>query len=223
MIPWIQVYSNLPTHRKTAKLADELGLSSSATSPKIVAAGILISLWTWAIQNAYDGDLSECSAETIAEACRWKKSPERLVQSLKSAGFLDDNMTLHDWEEYSQMLIDKEDVRKAQTRERVKRYRERKKDAQEPMTCQYCGEPATGYDHIIPRSKGGTDDDNNLVPCCPWCNSAKQDRDLVDFLNRNLDRVNVDSVTKCKNLSKLVTFDNVTKKFKVTVTRNGYM
>lgn len=127
MIPWIQVYSNLTTHRKTGRLADELGLANSFVSPDVVAVGILISLWTWAIQNASNGDLSDCSARAIAEACRWKKKPEMLIESLKAAGWLDADNKLHDWEEYAGLLMEQEDSRKAKTRERVQRYREKKK------------------------------------------------------------------------------------------------
>lgn len=36
----------------------------------------------------------------------------------------------------------------------------------------YIGE----VDHVIPRSKGGTDDLSNLVLCCQTCNSTKRDR-----------------------------------------------
>ena len=127
MIPWIQVYSNLTTHRKTGRLADELGLANSFVSPDVVAVGILISLWTWAIQNASNGDLSECSARAIAEACRWKKKPELLIDALKAARWLDEDRKLHDWEEYASLLLEQEDNRKAKTRERVQRYRENKK------------------------------------------------------------------------------------------------
>ena len=77
MIPWIQVYSNLPQHPKTSRLADELGLTCAALNPNVLAVGLLVSLWTWAIQNAYNGDLSGCSDRSIAEACLWKKKPER--------------------------------------------------------------------------------------------------------------------------------------------------
>lgn len=127
MIPWIQVYSNLTTHRKTGRLADELGLANSFVSPDVVAVGILISLWTWAVQNASNGDLSGCSPRAIAEACRWKKKPDLLIDALKAAGWLDADNKLHDWEEYAGLLMEQEDSRKAKTRERVQRYRDKKK------------------------------------------------------------------------------------------------
>ena len=31
-------------------------------------------------------------------------------------------------------------------------------------------------DHVIPQSKGGTNDIDNLVPCCFSCNAKKKDR-----------------------------------------------
>lgn len=126
MIPWIQVYSNLPQHPKTTKLADELGLTSTALNPNVLAVGLVVSLWTWAIQNAYNGDLSGCSQRAIAEACLWKKKPETLVKALQKAGFLDADMKLHDWEEYACLLVEQEENRRAKTRDRVKRYREKK-------------------------------------------------------------------------------------------------
>lgn len=126
MIPWIQVYSNLPQHPKTTKLADELGLASAALNPNVLAVGLVVSLWAWAIQNAYNGDLSGCSQRAIAEACLWKKKPETLVKALQKAGFLDADMKLHDWEEYACLLVEQEENRRAKTRDRVKRYRDKK-------------------------------------------------------------------------------------------------
>jgi hypothetical protein len=49
--------------------------------------------------------------------------------------------------------------------------------------CQYCGQKATGEDHIFPRSKGGSEDLKNRVACCKDCNMAKSIMDLADFLN----------------------------------------
>jgi len=43
--------------------------------------------------------------------------------------------------------------------------------------CQYCGsENATTVDHVIPISKGGTDDPENLVAACSRCNYSKGNR-----------------------------------------------
>lgn len=126
MIPWIQVYSNLPQHPKTSRLADELGLTSAAFNPNTLAVGLLVCLWTWAIQNACDGNLASCSPRAIADACQWKKKPDILVKALIKTGWLDSDMRLHDWEEYASLLMEKEENRKAKTRERVKRCRERK-------------------------------------------------------------------------------------------------
>lgn len=35
------------------------------------------------------------------------------------------------------------------------------------------GIPLATVDHVIPRSKGGTNQMSNLVPCCAECNSLK--------------------------------------------------
>lgn len=45
-------------------------------------------------------------------------------------------------------------------------------------TCQYCGVARQNLtiDHIIPKSKGGTDDWTNIVTACNKCNTKKGDR-----------------------------------------------
>lgn len=47
-------------------------------------------------------------------------------------------------------------------------------------TCQYCGKKAKTVDHIMPKSKGGTEDSDNLVACCKACNMFKGNRTLED-------------------------------------------
>ena len=49
--------------------------------------------------------------------------------------------------------------------------------------CQYCGSHvgdalSAPLDHIVPRSKGGSDDEANLRLSCRTCNSIKRDHDL---------------------------------------------
>ncbi|PYV16934.1 MAG: HNH endonuclease [Acidobacteria bacterium] len=47
-------------------------------------------------------------------------------------------------------------------------------------TCQFCGRvlPASELtlDHVVPRSRGGHTDWDNLVACCHRCNNQKSDR-----------------------------------------------
>jgi 5-methylcytosine-specific restriction endonuclease McrA len=42
--------------------------------------------------------------------------------------------------------------------------------------CGYCGRAAATIDHIVPRSRGGSDTWANLVACCLRCNGVKGDR-----------------------------------------------
>lgn len=127
MIPWIQVYSNLIHHPKTTALADELGIRSADANPNAVAAGMLVSLWLWAAQNATDGDLSRCSDRAIAEAAEYKKKPSAFVSALLETRWLDESKKLHDWEQYASLLQDMNDRQKANTAARVRRLRERRK------------------------------------------------------------------------------------------------
>lgn len=47
--------------------------------------------------------------------------------------------------------------------------------------CVYCGKPATTIEHILPRSRGGTDDPTNLAPACKRCNSSKNDKTVCEW------------------------------------------
>jgi 5-methylcytosine-specific restriction endonuclease McrA len=48
--------------------------------------------------------------------------------------------------------------------------------------CYYCTAPATIEDHYIPLARGGADDETNTVAACKECNSAKSDRDPIEFM-----------------------------------------
>lgn len=47
-------------------------------------------------------------------------------------------------------------------------------------SCQYCGKrlppDQLTYDHVIPKSKGGKTEWENIVTCCPACNKKKGGR-----------------------------------------------
>ena len=42
--------------------------------------------------------------------------------------------------------------------------------------CQYCGSTAENIDHVIPKSRGGPHEWENVVAACRRCNSRKEDR-----------------------------------------------
>lgn len=50
-------------------------------------------------------------------------------------------------------------------------------------TCSYCGKVGEKLelDHIIPFSKGGSDDIDNLTTACRRCNRQKRDKSVEDF------------------------------------------
>jgi len=50
--------------------------------------------------------------------------------------------------------------------------------------CPYCGKSFTDghIDHIIPLSRGGTNERVNLIYCCATCNMLKSDKSLEEFM-----------------------------------------
>lgn len=112
-------------------LADKLNLTRKDVGPNVVAAGMLVSLWLWAAQNATDGDLSECSDRAIAEAAEFKRKPSLFIEALISAKLLDEDRKLHNWDEYATLLMECDDQQREKTRRRVAKHRARKKAMKE--------------------------------------------------------------------------------------------
>jgi hypothetical protein len=51
----------------------------------------------------------------------------------------------------------------------------------EPADCHYCGFPGFEIDHVVPASRGGGLDLENLVPVCLECNREKCDRTVAEW------------------------------------------
>lgn len=48
--------------------------------------------------------------------------------------------------------------------------------------CSYCGGPGGVVDHIVPLSRGGTNDWENLTSACASCNARKHVKSLLTFI-----------------------------------------
>lgn len=48
--------------------------------------------------------------------------------------------------------------------------------ARDGHRCQYCGGVAENIDHVVPRSRGGRHEWENVVAACRPCNARKEDR-----------------------------------------------
>ena len=128
MLPWIQVYSNLPEHPKIYALVDRLKLRRNSE-----AVGIVVSLWLWAAKNAPDGDLSGFPDRAIAAALDYPpKSMDKIFTALEETGWLDRTNSggyeIHDWVAHAPALIDMYRREKDRTKERVRKFREKRKD-----------------------------------------------------------------------------------------------
>lgn len=51
----------------------------------------------------------------------------------------------------------------------------------ERQPCSYCFNLADTIDHIVPLVRGGTNFENNLIPCCRACNSSKANKLISEW------------------------------------------
>lgn len=93
---WIKIFQTLVNHPKLFKLAEILKKDIHQT------CGLLVFLWTWALDYADDGDLSKFTEIQIYNALRTNSElTPNLIQSLIDAGFLNKDKTIHDWHDYA--------------------------------------------------------------------------------------------------------------------------
>jgi predicted phage replisome organizer len=129
-----------------------------------------------------------------------------LFQQLEMIEVVDNAYMIANWDKH-QNEKGLEEIRE-NNRIRQQRHREKQKQlALESKTCVYCGGVATGVDHILAKARGGSDNDDNLVPCCIECNRKKNDKPIVDFLNNNLSTINHELVQKNRKLARFIEWD----------------
>ncbi|MBQ9211125.1 MAG: DnaD domain protein [Clostridia bacterium] len=174
---WISVYDTLREHPKTYDLADKLKIEQYA------AGGIVVFLWTWALINAPDGDLTKFPDGAIARACFWDKKPKMLMDALSECGWLDPPGLIHDWGVYAGALMDKEDRRRENDRIRQQRFRDKKangknRDAGDPVTPRNASVTRDAIEHVTP-CHAPTKEEKREEDITEDNNSREEERDIT--------------------------------------------
>jgi hypothetical protein len=86
---YVRLHSSFWTHRKTLQLRRKLGDAAFWIPPR---------LWSFAAENAPDGDLSNYQAEDLAMLVQYSGNAQEMLQALNDAGFLE-NGIIRNWED----------------------------------------------------------------------------------------------------------------------------
>lgn len=125
---WIKVDQSITSHRKIWEMADELNIEVCS------AIGLMISLWSWSLDNAPQGSLKNLSYKTIARGAGYSGDASLFVECLINVGFIDkkkdETLYLHDWDEYAGGLLE---IRKKNA-DRQKKFREKLKENNDNVT-----------------------------------------------------------------------------------------
>lgn len=122
-LPWIKVWTAVPSHPKVQRLERELGLKDGL--------GIVIRLWCWTADYSPDGDIPEADGLPAAKAARGeatRRAPDAVLASLVNVGLLDripGGYRVHDWHDMQTVHVEAEAKRRAQAAERQRNWRER--------------------------------------------------------------------------------------------------
>jgi len=112
----------------------------------VTTVGHLHCLWWWALDFAQDGFIGKYDECDIAEACMWEGDPTEYVEALLKSGYVDraeSGLVIHDWIDYAGRLIVQRNIKKDQTKERVKRYREKSNETCNAKVTQSCNASVT--------------------------------------------------------------------------------
>lgn len=154
----------IESHQKLEKSGKLLFLSQKLFINKYQTIGHLHALWWWALDNAKDGVLSRYCNAVVTQACGWTEyvmscrndklwvngvpypDVDEFIPALIECGFVDkvgDELHIHDWDEYTHryfQMVENAEVKRSQNRERVKRFRDEKRNAvcNAPVTLVKC-------------------------------------------------------------------------------------
>ncbi len=111
---WIEFHTELRDHWKINRLKETLQIEYPH------ALGLVACLWTWAAQQAPDGNLKRFTDAEISAAARWIGDKNLIRPALKAAKLIERNGMIHDWEKHGVRLL-------LSSRKRLEEFRERKR------------------------------------------------------------------------------------------------
>lgn len=124
---WLPVHTDLPRNIKLKRFSKLLNIKQAH------AVGHLVMLWLWTLEVAPKGDLSGFRDTEIAEAAGWTGRDKRMfVAALLEAGFLDQDMRIHDWDDYAGDLL----MRREKDRLRKQKQRLLDREAKEDLEAE---------------------------------------------------------------------------------------
>jgi hypothetical protein len=190
---WIASYQELARNPKLGRLARALQVN------KPTAIGLLHGFWWWVAEHRPSGNLHKVDPWRIGDAAGWAGDDLVFLYALEVTGFIDrttEGMVVHDWADWSGPKV------RQQRKDREKWHAEYMAARQQAIerdgyTCQLCGyevNPGDMHvDHIVPRSKGGSDTADNLRVTHSYCNLYRGDKDLrpwqIEYLQRRSQQI----------------------------------
>ena len=196
---WMKIDLELPDKPEVHAIAGMLNLDPDAV------VGKLIRVWQWFDKHTTDGNASVIGNAFVDRIAATTGFADSMVKvgwlHVTESGIAVPNFDKHNGEtakkraETARRVAKHRDVKKPEkcnddvTRNTLPRPLVRNIKERDENTCVYCGRPEGEYtppevasdaviqiDHVIPVSRGGTDDENNLVCACAPCNNFKNDR-----------------------------------------------
>ncbi len=95
---WIEVHQELLHHPKNIALATELRL------PEYATVGLLVGIWTWALQYAPEGVIPADREVVVCRYIGWRKGGAELFETLRACGWMEGEH-VHDWMDYAGRLV----------------------------------------------------------------------------------------------------------------------
>ena len=130
-----------------------------------------------------DEDIAfECGYESDDDHAEWIKYKEKLVKKRFITILDNGNISINQWDEKYKATEYKTSQRNIPDWQllRLSVFQ------RDNYTCVYCGstEKPLHCDHVVPYSKGGSNELDNLATSCPSCNMSKGNKTLEEWINR---------------------------------------